>query len=98
MPALSDGRCFTNYLAACQYDQILMNKYNVASEPAYRNFLQMNAMLAQQETRKLHVCAFAFDKIDTGPTLAPSPYVTSTFAPLRYSPAAGSGLSLPFGP
>lgn len=79
-PALSDGRCFTSYLASCQYDQVLQNKFGQATEPAFRSFLQANAMAAQAETRKLHVCAFAFDTISTGPKLSPAQYAA---APLR---------------
>lgn len=76
-PALSDGRCFTNYLASCHYDQTLQTKFGQHSEPAFRRFLQANAMAAQQETRKLHVCAFAFDNVSTGPTLGPATYQAS---------------------
>lgn len=74
MPALADGRCFTNYLASCQYDQRLQNKFSQRSEPAFRRFLQANAAAAQTETRKLHVCTFAFDTMSTGPKLSPAPY------------------------
>ncbi len=81
MPALSDGRCFTNYLASCQYDQAIMQKFRLPNEPALREFLQNNAMLVQQETRKLHVCAFAFDAMNTGPSLAPATYQSQTAYP-----------------
>lgn len=74
MPAMADGRCFTNYLAACHYDQFLQNKFGQYTEPAFRVFLQANAMAAQQETRKLHVCGFAFDTLNVGPKLDPMPY------------------------
>lgn len=74
MPALADGRCFTNYLAACQYDQRLQNKFGQRSEPAFRKFLQANALQAQQETRKLHNCKFAFDTMSTGPVLPKASY------------------------
>ena len=76
-PALSDGRCFTNYLASCQYDQRLQTKFGQYTEPAFRKFLQANAMAAQDETRKLHVCAFAFDSVSTGPKLSPASYSAS---------------------
>lgn len=74
MPALADGRCFTSYLASCHYDQRLQTKFDQKTEPAFRQYLQANAMAAQQETRKLHVCNFAFDTLSTGPKLPPSPY------------------------
>ncbi len=77
MPSLADGRCFTNYMASCHYDQQLQTKFKRFSEPEYRTFLQSNAMAAQDETRKLHVCAFAFDSVSTGPSLAPATYVPS---------------------
>ena len=82
MPALTDGRCFTNYLASCQYDQHLQAKFGTFSDPQFRTFLQSNALAAQDETRKLHVCAFAFDNVSTGPSLAPASYVAS-MAPAR---------------
>jgi hypothetical protein len=73
MPALSDGRCFTNYLPGCEYDRRLQTKFSIPDgSTAYRMFLQNNAMEVQQATRQLHVCAFAFDRIDTGPTLPPT--------------------------
>lgn len=74
MPSLSDGRCFTNYLNACTYDQRLQNKFGQRSEPAFRRFLQANAQQAQQETRKLHICNFAFDTLSTGPALGKASY------------------------
>lgn len=77
MPSLSDGRCFTNYLASCQYDRALQSKFGVTREPDFRVFLQANALAAQDETRKLHVCRFAFDTISTGPTLGPATYQAS---------------------
>lgn len=77
MPALSDARCFTSYLASCHYDQKLQSKFEQFTEPSYRRFLQGNAMRAQEETRKLHVCAFAFDTLSTGPKLSPAPYAAA---------------------
>lgn len=74
MPAMADGRCFTSYHAACQYDQALQAKFRQPSEPAFRAFLQANAMAAQSETRKLHVCGFAFDTLSVGPNLPPAAY------------------------
>ena len=77
MPALADGRCFTNYLASCQYDQRMQAKFNQLTEPAYRGFLQSNGTRVQEETRKLHVCSFAFDAISTGPKVSPAPYAAA---------------------
>lgn len=77
MPSLSDGRCFTNYLASCQYDQRMQYKFNQFTEPAYRRFLQSNGMRVQEETRKLHVCTFAFDTISTGPKITPPSYAAA---------------------
>jgi hypothetical protein len=74
MPALADGRCFTNYLASCQYDQRLQTKFQTSTEPEFRTYLQANAMAAQEETRKLHVCNFGFDTLSVGPKLVPSFY------------------------
>lgn len=74
MPALADGRCFTNYLASCHYDQRLQTKFKLPTEPEFRQYLQANALAAQDETRKLHVCAFAFDAINTGPKLEKATY------------------------
>lgn len=81
MPALADGRCFTSYLASCQYDQVLRNKFVVPTDPAFRGFLQNNGLKTQEETRKLHVCAFARDVMDVGPALKTAPYAPSM---LRY--------------
>ena len=76
MPSLADGRCFTSYLASCHYDQHLQAKFGTSTEPAFRRFLQDNAMAAQEQTRMLHVCAFAFDTVNTGPTLSPATYAS----------------------
>lgn len=73
MPSLSDGRCFTNYLSSCQYDIELQKQFKQSSESSYRIFLQQNALKAQTETRKLHVCTYPFmDAAPTSPTVAPS--------------------------
>ena len=76
-PALSDGRCFTNYKADCHVNQYLQAKFGQFTEPSFRRFLQGNAMRVQDESRKLHVCAFAFDTISTGPRLSPAPYAAA---------------------
>lgn len=78
MPSLSDARCFTNYLAACQYDQRMQSKFDRRTEPEFRNFLQNNATDVEKETRKLHVCNFAFDTLSVGPKLSPAPYASAT--------------------
>lgn len=61
-PALSDARCFTSWLSSCAYDQTLQNKYKTPSDASFRSFLQHNALLAQDETRKMEVwrCAYPF--------------------------------------
>lgn len=79
MPSLSDARCFTNYLAACQYDQRMQSKFGKRSEPEFRNYLQNNATRVEQETRKLHVCNFAFDTLAVGPKLSPASYAPANF-------------------
>jgi hypothetical protein len=81
MPAMADGRCFTSYIASCHYDQQLQRKFQRFTEPDFRTFLQNNALRAQEETRKLHVCAFAFDTVNTGPKLMKQTY-SSSLAPL----------------
>ena len=92
-PALSDGRCFTSYLASCQYDQYMRGKFNVrGSDAAYRAFLQTNALKAQAETRKMSVteCAYPFMAIPTGspsPTPAPASVTRGpTRAPRKLQP------------
>ena len=55
-PAMADGRCMTNYLAACQYDHIIQRKYNVPNNANFRSFLQKNSEAAYVESCKLHVC------------------------------------------
>ena len=76
-PSLADGRCFTSYLASCHYDQHFQGKFATHTEPAFRQYLQSNGLAAQDETRKLHVCAFAFDTMSTGPKLSPAPYAAA---------------------
>lgn len=42
LPGMSDGRCFTNYASACDYNQQVMKSNNVA--PAeYKTYIQNNA-------------------------------------------------------
>ena len=83
MPALADGRCFTSYLASCQYDNTLQSKFQQQSAPEFRSFLQNNALAAQEETRKLHVCAFATDRLSVGPALPPAYYTAASVGDLK---------------
>lgn len=57
MPASADGRCFTNYMASCQYDSTIQRKFNVPNNQTFRLFLQRNMGQAYEESRKLHVCS-----------------------------------------
>ena len=75
MPSMADARCFTSYLASCQYDNTLQNQFKISSSVGFRSYLQNNALAVQDETRKLHVCTYPFmDPSPTGPTVVPSNY------------------------
>lgn len=56
-PSLADGRSFTSYLSASQYNETLKEKFGLENENQYRLFLQANADDALQQTRKLTVVA-----------------------------------------
>jgi hypothetical protein len=43
LPALSDGRAFTDYVSSGQREEMLQRKYGVRNENEYRWFLQHNA-------------------------------------------------------
>lgn len=74
MPALSDGRCFTTWVASCQYDQKMQRKFNTPGDASYRMYLQEHAMAAQDESRKLMVTECAYPFLSTpAPTTAPVP-------------------------
>jgi len=52
-PAPADGRAFTNYLSAGQYNVMLQTKYGAADNNAYRQFLQRNAEAVKRDSRAL---------------------------------------------
>ncbi len=56
-PSLADGRSFTSYLSASQYNDSLKGKFGIENESQYRLFLQANASDALEQTRKLTVVA-----------------------------------------
>lgn len=43
LPGMSDGRCFTSYVSACDYNQSVMQMNNV-SPTDYKSFIQNNAV------------------------------------------------------
>jgi len=43
MPAMSDGRSFTNYVSSGLYNNYLENKFRTPEDSQYRQFLQKNA-------------------------------------------------------
>lgn len=57
-PAMSDGRSFTNFVSAGQYEQMMQQKYGLSDELHYRMFLQRNGRLIADESRKLRVTRF----------------------------------------
>lgn len=56
-PSLADGRSFTSYLSASQYNETLKSKFGIENENQYRKFLQANATDALAQTRALTVVA-----------------------------------------
>ena len=55
-PAMADSRCFTQYVPACQVDQVLAARYGVSDQTSYRMSLQRDMTVADKEQRKLYVC------------------------------------------
>lgn len=53
MPALSDGRAFTNYLSAGQAELALQRHFRTPDENSYRRFLQHNATRVARELRRM---------------------------------------------
>ena len=43
MPAMSDGRSFTNYVSSGLYNNFLESKFGVKDDTEYRRYLQKNA-------------------------------------------------------
>lgn len=42
LPGMSDGRCFTSYASACDYNQALMKSNNLSASE-YKAYIQHNA-------------------------------------------------------
>jgi hypothetical protein len=53
MPALSDGRSFTNYVSSGIYNNYLEDKFKIDSDSSYRQFLQKNAKQVEKVTNSL---------------------------------------------
>ncbi len=58
MPAPSDGRAFTNYLSAGQYEVNLQRRFGTQSEAQYRAYLQNNADAVADLSRRVRVGTF----------------------------------------
>ena len=55
MPAPSDGRAFTNYLSAGQYEVRMQNRFGSLTEAQYRAYLQNNATAVAEQSRRMRV-------------------------------------------
>jgi len=53
MPALSDGRSFTNYVSSGIYNNYLEDKFKTPDDSQYRQFLQRNAKQVEKVTNSL---------------------------------------------
>ena len=53
MPALSDGRSFTNYVSSGIYNNYLEDKFKTPDDSQYRQFLQKNAKQVEKVTNSL---------------------------------------------
>lgn len=53
MPAMSDGRAFTNYASSGMYNNYLEDKFKVDSDSSYRQFLQKNTKQVEKVTNAL---------------------------------------------
>jgi hypothetical protein len=53
MPALSDGRSFTNYVSSGIYNNYLKDKFKIESESNYRQFLQKHSKQVEKVTNSL---------------------------------------------
>lgn len=58
MPAPSDGRAFTNYVSAGQYETALQNQLGTRTEAEYRQYLQGNATAVADLSRRMRVSTF----------------------------------------
>jgi hypothetical protein len=55
IPAMTDGRSFTNFVSNGQYEQLMQHKFGITDELQYRMFLQRNGRMIADESRKLRV-------------------------------------------
>ena len=53
MPAMSDGRSFTNYVSSGIYNNYLEDKFKTPEDAQYRQFLQKNAKQVEKVTNSL---------------------------------------------
>ena len=53
MPALADGRSFTNYVSSGIYNNYLEDKFKTPDDSQYRQFLQKNAKQVEKVTNSL---------------------------------------------
>lgn len=54
-PSLADGRSFTSYVSASQYNETMKSKLGLENENQYRVYMQKNAKDVLRESRKLTV-------------------------------------------
>lgn len=54
-PSLADGRSFTSYVSASQYNESMKTKLGIENENQYRVYMQTNAKDVLRESRKLTV-------------------------------------------
>jgi hypothetical protein len=54
-PSLADGRSFTSYVSASQYNETMKAKLGLENENQYRVYMQKNAKDVLRESRKLTV-------------------------------------------
>lgn len=53
MPAMADGRSFTNYVSSGIYNNFLEDKFHTLSDSKYRQYLQKNAKSVEKVTNTL---------------------------------------------
>ena len=53
MPAMSDGRQFTNYVSSGLYNNYLEAQFKTPEDSQYREYLQKNAKAVEQKINKL---------------------------------------------
>lgn len=52
---MSDGRCFTSYIANGILNENMQKEFNVASGPGFRSYLQQNGKNVMDEFKKMSV-------------------------------------------